>query len=336
MPKQIINSVKLGLFVLAGLVFLVILLYMIGKNRNLFGNTYVLKTRFENVQGLVAGNNIRFSGIQAGTVKDIEIVNDTVIEVTMSIETKMKNVIRKNALAYVGTEGVVGNKVVNIIPGGKPLSFAEEGDMLASKKTFDTDDMLQTLSHTNNDIAVIAAQLKITIQNINNSTGLWTLLNDNTIPADLKSSFANVRMATWKAAKMMDSLQSIVMYVKNGNGSIGEILTDTSIAKNMQQAIVSIKSAGEHADSVTNELYAIVDGIKNDVNNGNGTINALLKDSTIVDKINASLSNVQKGTDGFNQSMEALKHNFLLRGYFRKLERRQEKETKTNLSAISN
>ncbi len=336
MPKQIINSVKLGLFVLAGLVFLVVLLYMIGKNRNLFGNTYMLKTRFENVQGLVAGNNIRFSGIQAGTVKDIEILNDTVIEVTMSIERKMKNVIRKNAITYVGTEGVVGNKVVNIVPGGKPVSFAEEGDLLFSKKTFDTDDMLQTLSHTNNDIAIIAAELKTTIRNINNSSMLWNLLNDNSIPANLKSSFANVRMASVKAVKMMDSLQSIVMYVKSGNGSIGEILTDTSISKNMQQAIVSIKSAGQQADSVANELNTIVAGIKNDVNNGSGTIHALLKDSMIVQKINESLVNIQKGTDGFNQSMEALKHNFLLRGYFRKLEKRQEKEKKNNVSAINN
>lgn len=328
MPKQIINSVKLGLFVLAGLVFLVVLLYMIGRNRNLFGNTYMLKTRFENVQGLVAGNNIRFSGIQSGSVKDIEILNDTVIEVTMSIARKMKNVIRKNAVTYVGTEGVVGNKVVNIVPGGKAVSFAEEGDLLASKKTFDTDDMLQTLSHTNNDIAIVAAELKTTIQNINSSSMLWALLNDNTIPADIKSSFANVRMATWRAAKMMDSLQSIVMYVKNGNGSIGEILTDTSISKNMQQAIVSIRSAAQQADSVTSELNTIVAGIKNDVNNGSGTVNALLKDSLITRKINESLSNIQKGTDGFNQSMEALKHNFLLRGYFRKLEKRQERKEK--------
>src|SRR5665647_546677 len=116
MAKRIINNVKLGSFVLAGLICLVLLLYMIGKNRNLFGNNYVLKTRFENVQGLIAGNNVRFSGIQAGTVKSIKILNDTVIEVTMIIEKKMQSIIRKNAITSIGTEGVVGNKVVNIVP----------------------------------------------------------------------------------------------------------------------------------------------------------------------------------------------------------------------------
>ena len=88
MAKHGINNVKLGAFALAGLLFLVLLLYMIGKNRSLFGATYILKARFENVQGLVPGNNVRFSGIEAGTVKRIKILNDTTIEVTMAIEKK--------------------------------------------------------------------------------------------------------------------------------------------------------------------------------------------------------------------------------------------------------
>ncbi len=79
MAKRVVNNVKLGIFVLGGLLFLVFLLYMIGKNRNMFGNTYVLKARFENVSGLVAGNNVRFSGIQAGTVKKVKILNDTTL-----------------------------------------------------------------------------------------------------------------------------------------------------------------------------------------------------------------------------------------------------------------
>ena len=140
MANRIVNNVKLGIFVLAGMLFLVFLLYMIGKNRNMFGNTYVLKARFENVQGLVAGNNVRFSGIQAGTVKRVKILNDTTIEVTMIIETKMKPIIRKNAIVSIGTDGLVGNKVVNIIPSKEPSPLAVEEDVLASKKAVNTDE----------------------------------------------------------------------------------------------------------------------------------------------------------------------------------------------------
>jgi phospholipid/cholesterol/gamma-HCH transport system substrate-binding protein len=328
MAKRIVNNVKLGLFVLAGLIFLVLLLYMIGKNQNLFGNTYTLKANFENIQGLVAGNNVRFAGIQVGTVKKIKILNDTVIEVSMLIDTKMKNIIHKNAITSIGTDGLVGNKVVNIIPSRNPGPFAQEGDLLLSKKAIATDEMLQTLYKTNIDVAVIATELKATIQRINSSSALWELLNDKTIPENLRNSVANIRTATGKAGSMAENLNNIVMDVKKGKGSLGAVLKDTAIAKNLNEAILKIKSVGEEAGSLADEINSLVSGIKRDVNNGKGPVNALLNDSSIMIKLNSSLDNIQKGTDGFNQSMEALKHNFLLRGYFRKQEKKKLKEDK--------
>jgi len=322
MAKRSVNNIKLGAFVLGGLLFLVLLLYMIGKNRDLFGKTYVLKARFENIQGLVSGNNIRFSGIRAGTVKRVKILNDTVIEVTMLIETKMKNIIRKNAIVSIGTDGLVGNKVVNIIPSRQPAPWAEEGDFLISKKAVDTEDMLQTLSKTNNDVAVIASELKSTVQRINSSSALWEILNDKSLPQDLRMAVANIRSATGKAGNMVDNLNSIITDVKNGKGSAGALLTDTSFAQNLNEAVLKIKSVGENADKLAAEISKVVAGINKDLNNGRGTANALLKDSMMVVKLNASLDNIQKGTDGFNQNMEALKHNILFRGYFRKLEKK--------------
>ena len=330
MAKRVIGNVKLGAFVLGGLLFLVLLLYMIGKNRNLFGSTYILKARFENVNGLVAGNNVRFSGIQAGTVKRVKILTDTVIEVTMIIDTKMESIIRKNAIVSIGTDGLVGNKVVNIVPGGQPAPLAVEGDILASKKSVNTDEMLQTLYKTNNDIAAIAGNLKTTVQQINRSSALWDLLNDKSIPQELRISLANIRHATGKAGNMADNLHAIVMDVKNGKGSIGAILTDTSFAQNLNNAIVKIKDVGKEADSLANELNKMVAGIQQDINNGKGTVNALLKDSAMVIKLNASLDNIQKGTDGFNQNMEALKHSSLLRGYFRRQEKQERKAEAKN------
>jgi phospholipid/cholesterol/gamma-HCH transport system substrate-binding protein len=98
MAKKIINRVKLGVFVLAGLTFLIFLLYMIGKNRHLFGPAFIVKARFQNVQGLVPGNNVLFSGIEVGTVKKIDILSDTLIEVVMLIDDKMKKIIRNNSM----------------------------------------------------------------------------------------------------------------------------------------------------------------------------------------------------------------------------------------------
>ncbi|HEY5369784.1 MAG TPA: hypothetical protein VIJ75_12420 [Hanamia sp.] len=125
---------------------------------------------------------------------------------------------------------------------------------------------------------------------------------------------------------MADNLDAIVADVKDGKGSAGAILKDTSFAKNLNEAILKIASAGNKADSIATEINEVVTQIRNDLNNGKGTVNALFKDSAMAMKLNASLDNIQKGTDGFNYSMEALKHNFLLRGYFKKLERKKAKE----------
>lgn len=330
MTKRTLNNVKLGFFVMAALVFLVILLYMIGKNRNLFGNNYQLNVRFENIQGLVVGNNVRFAGIQAGTVKKIAILNDTVVEVSLIIEKKMQTIIRKNAIASISTDGLVGNRVVNIVPSRKPgaMAFATDGDYLIAKKAVSTDEMLQTLYNTNNDVAVIAADLKKTVQHINNSTALWGLLNDYSIPAGLRASVENIRLATGKAGEMVSNLDAIVKDIKEGKGSLGVILRDTAIAGNLNDAAFKIKMVAEQADAIAVEMNTILVGIKQDINIGKGTVHALLKDSGIVIKLNTSLENIQQGTDRFNESMEALKHNFLLRGYFRKLAKQKRTENK--------
>lgn len=322
MAKGIINNVRLGAFVLGGLLFLVLLLYMIGKNEHLFGATYILKARFADALGLVEGNNVRFSGINVGTIKEIKIKDDAEIEITMVIDEKMLPVIRKNAIVSIGTEGLVGNKVINITPAEEPAPLAAEGDILATKKTVDTDDILEKLYHTNNDVAIIAAELKTTVQRIN-SSALWSLMEDKNIPTDLKISIANIHAATGNAADLADNLNSIIKDVKKGKGSVGMLLQDTSFAVNIGQAISKIKSTSETADSLANELNKMAAAIHKSITSGDGTVHALLNDSAIVKKLNISLDNIQKGTDGFNQNMEALKHNFRLRGYFRKQEKQK-------------
>lgn len=323
MEKKPMNTVKLGLFVIAGLFFLVFLLYMIGSNSNLFGSNYILKTRFENVQGLKAGNNVRFAGIEVGTVKKLNILSDTVIEVEMILDEKMKDVIRKNAVVAIGTDGLVGNKVVNILASKFPADLASEGDVLASRKPIDTDDMLRVLYKTNTDIAIVVDNLKTTVARINNSTALWSLLNDNSLPADIKKSAENIRLATAKANTMVNDLSTVVSDVKSGKGSLGAILTDTSFAVHLNEAIGKINLVGDEAMQLSEQIASVVAGLKTDINSGKGPIHSVLKDSVMAATINQSLINIQNGTDGFNANMEALKHSFLFRGYFRKLEKKR-------------
>lgn len=323
MAKKITNNVKLGVFVLAGLVIMIFALYMIGKDTNMFGSNYTLKVRFENVHGLTSGNNVRYAGIQVGTVKKVMILSDTLIEVSMLIDTKMEKYIHKTAIVSMSTDGLMGNRILNITPAKDGSALAEDGDLLITKKSVSTDDMMETLDKTNRNIADVSEGLKIMVSRINNSSALWKLLDETTLPDNLRASAVSIRQATARADNMVNDLHSIINDVKNGKGSLGAILTDTSIAQNLNQAMVKIQQVGDHADELANELTKLAEGLKQDINSGKGPAHAILKDSALVTKLNNSISNIEKGTAAFNQNMEALKHNFLLRGYFKKLEKKQ-------------
>jgi len=331
MTNRAINNVKLGAFTLAGLLFLVLLLYMIGKNQNMFGENYLLRARFNNVQGLITGNNVRYAGIETGTVKEILILNDTTIEVTMIVERKMQSIIRKNATVSVGTEGFVGKKVVNITPGQGQAPLAEEGDILFARKTLSTDEMLETLSQTNRDISEIAAGLKQTVQRINNSNQLWALLNDPGIPADVRQAASAVRTASVRAAQFTGELQLMAADIRQGKGTAGILLKDSAIALHLDEAILRIRSAGAQTDSLIAALRLTAKGIQREIDSSRGVAQALVRDTAWAGKVSGILDNIRAGTDGFNQNMEALKHNFLFRGYFKKLERERQRAEKERL-----
>lgn len=330
MAKHTINNIKLGIFVTVGLLLLILALYMIGKNANLFGRNFQLKAQFVNVQGLTAGNNVRYAGIQVGTVKKVKIISDTLIEVTMLIEDKMKAFIHKNDIVSISTDGLMGNKLVNIIPARDSAALVQDDDILPVKQGANTEAMLETLDKTNNNIARISEELQLTVQRINSSKVLWDILDDATLSPNLKNSLINVRKATGSASDLVADIHSILSDIKNGKGTLGAVLTDTAIAYNLREAIVKIQTVSDNANELAVELAAITQNLKEDINNGKGTVNALLKDSSLTLKLNNSLSNIEQGTASFNQSMEALKHNFLLRGYFRKQEKQRKKEAVAN------
>ena len=117
MKKEQSTYIKLGLFVVAGSIILMVGAYMLGNQPNMFSSTFEITTRFKNVNGLQEGNNVRFSGIQVGTVSKIVMENDTSVRVHMIIEDDVRQHLRRNAIAMVGSDGLVGSMLINIVPG---------------------------------------------------------------------------------------------------------------------------------------------------------------------------------------------------------------------------
>lgn len=318
-----INNIKLGTFVLAGTLLLSVLLFMLGRDSNIFGRNYELRARFDNIHGLMKGNNVRYAGIQVGTVKSIKILNDTTIEVRMLIDRGMLGIIKENAIVSVGTEGLVGDRIVNITSSKTAGLPAAEGTILRAKTTTDTDQMLETLAKTNDDISTVSAALKTTIFKVNNSAAFWNLLHDSALAYNMRASAQNIRSATAKTVLVAQMADSLMADIRRGKGAAGMILKDTTFSKNLASAMLGIKTAANTADSLTARINQLAGHFENAARNDKGLVNALLQDSALASKVEQSITNIEKGTAGFNQIIDALKQNFLVRGYFKKIENRR-------------
>ncbi len=321
MAKEAINNVKLGLFISSGLAVLIISLYLIGKNQSFFGSYFHARARFKNINGLMTGNNVRFAGIQAGTVSKIQVINDTTIEVELLIDKKMKPFIHANAFAAIGNDGLMGNKVINLTPNAIPAKEVEEGALLAIKRSPETDDMMQTFSNTNQNVLAISQSLINTLNRLNESKAFWNILNDTSIPFNLSQSMVNIKASTIRINELSLSLNSLVKDLHDGKGAAGLLLEDKATANNVRSAIENLTTASKESLNAISKIDSLVAQVQQDAAHGHGTVHTLLRDSVMANRLSNSMLNIEKGTAAFNQDMEALQHNFLTRKYFKKQEK---------------
>ncbi len=323
MAKTKYNLFRLGLFVMAGLAVLVVLLYVIGKNQNLFGNTFTIKAQFSNVHGLRQGNNIRYGGIDIGTVKSIQILNDTTIEAVLLIQSHTRKFIHKNAVLTISTDGLMGNKLVNIEPAPGESALVEEGDTLYSLKAADTDEMLQVLSKTNQDVALIASGLKETVQRLNQPNTLWSLMEDPTLPQEVKISLRSIRQSSQNIQRMTVDLQQVIAGLSEGKGTVATLLNDTTLMPELKEVVHNLKATGIKVESISTQASQLINDLQQQVATGKGPLPALLKDERMSLQLGRILEQVHEASQNLNQNMEALQHSFLLRGYFKKLEKQK-------------
>lgn len=229
MNKDTKSNWKLGMFVTGGLILFILIVYFIGKQQNLFGSTFYLKSKFKTVSGLKVGNNVRFSGINVGTVNEIELVNDTTVVVVLVLQEEVQKFIKTDAIASIGSDGLVGDKVLTISPGSASNKMIKDNAFIQSKSPLEMEDLMK-----------------------------------------------------------------------------------------------SVKKSADNAEVITAELAQFT----YNMNHGNGTLNKLMNDKEFAKKLDATMSNLQSGTKGLSENMEAAKHNILLRGYFNKKKKEEEKELK--------
>lgn len=194
-------KVRLGLFVAGGLALFVLAIFIIGKQKNLFNPVFKLTTTFYNVSGLQVGNNIRFSGIIVGTVDNIGIINDSTVKVTMLVKKEVRQFIKSDSKVAVGSEGLIGDRLLIISQGSFDSPLAREGEQLESVEPVETD--------------AIMLSLKVTAEN---------------------------------AAIITQELAEIMTKINEGDGTLGRLIQDTTIARNIDQTIINLKKSSKGLD----------------------------------------------------------------------------------------
>ena len=249
MKKESGFTWKLGMFVIIGLALFIGTIYFVGKQKNLFGNTFHLKVQFKTVSGLKEGNNVRFSGINIGTVDAIELITDSSVLVDLIIKKAVQKFIKTDAIASIGSDGLMGDKVLTISPG------------IGSTETVGNNALINSKSAV--EMADIMAGLKTSVDNAGIITG---------------------------------QLAQVSYKINNGNGVLSKLISDDGFSNSIKGTLTNLQASTDQFAHFT----------------------ANLNKGALSGKLDSTMSNLQAGTKGLSDNMDAVKHSFLLRGYFKK------------------
>ena len=194
-------KVRLGLFITGGLLIFIVAVFIIGRQKNLFVPVYTLTTTFYNVSGLQVGNNIRFSGINVGTVDNIKIINDSTVQVDMLIQKNVQKFIKSDCEAAIGSAGLIGDRILIITQGSFGATPATDGQQITSKEPVEPDAIMASLQVTADNAAIVSLQLAGIMTKVNSGSGtLGRFIQDSTIAENINQTIVNLK----KSSKGLD------------------------------------------------------------------------------------------------------------------------------------
>jgi phospholipid/cholesterol/gamma-HCH transport system substrate-binding protein len=251
-------------------------------------------------------------------VEAVQLISDSTVRIDMRIREEKRSFIRKDAVASIASDGLMGDKIINIVSGKEKRPVVENHDVIRSTNPMNMDAMIKTLTETNDNISVITANLRQLTTEMNASKGvLYALIKDTLMLKDLQQSFRNIEQATAQLNSVGGNLQQVMSDVRRGRNSVGAVLQDTGLAQNLSHSIQQIKATSDQLLSASNQLSAAA--VK--INSGHGTVNKMLSDSVMAADVEQSIKNIRQATITLKEDLEALQHSSLLKGYFKKQEK---------------
>lgn len=325
-------SAKVGLFVVIGIAILAAGILTLGTMRKSFITRIDANATFISVNGLTKGNNVWFSGVKVGTVREITFTPDSKVRVVFSIEAESQKFIKKDAMVRVSSDGLIGNPIILISGGSPSVPMIENGHEFRIEKEESTQEMMKTLQANNKNILSITEDLKSLVADIRAGQGsIGKLMKDEAMYANLTKSLATVEAATRDLKQGASGLATLTNKLNAEGNFVNSIATDKEIYPSIKTTISTLQTTSDNLKQTSLAAKQMVDNLEQTsktinkmTTNTTSPVGVLLHDEKTANDIKETISNLESSSEKLNQNMEALKHNIFFRRYFKKQAKEQE------------
>jgi phospholipid/cholesterol/gamma-HCH transport system substrate-binding protein len=243
MDKRVANNLIVGIIVAVGFFGFVFILFNIGGGMGVLTSQYTLLGKFKDVKGVHAGSEISLAGLRIGVVKSITVSKDDSKElvVELGLSKSHKDRIRKDSVALIRTQGVLGDKYVEITIGSNSEPILESGAYIATEEPEDLftkgGSLVQDISKQFNE----GGELKEVLKNLN-----ILVKNLNTLTSDVKTHKGLLNAAIYgnagpKLDNSMGSLEQIMKKIEKGDGTLGSLINDPTVYEDLKALLGGAK-----------------------------------------------------------------------------------------------
>lgn len=322
--NQNTKSVILGIFIIVALIIFSLGLFILGGQRRTFGKTIDVKSVFTNVGGLKRGANILFGGVKVGLVKSISLQPGNKVLVEMQIEDDAQKFIPKNAVVILGSDGMIGSKVLQINGGNLQAGYIQDGNTLQSGQGSSMEDMFALLQANGDNLLQVTGDLKQISRKVLNGEGsVGKLINDPALANNVQALVNKLHVSADNAQTLTKDISAFTAKLGNPGTMTYNVVNDTVIFSRLRSTSRQFDAMAKDAQVIVNKL----DNTADKLNDTNKPAGMMLNDTETANDLKKVINNLETGTQKLNETLEALRHNFLLRGSFRKMEREKLKDS---------
>lgn len=314
------RAVTVGIFIALGIAILVLGIFTLGGQQKSFERNFHISAVFDDVAGLKKGNNVWFSGVKVGTVSSIKFTGESKVDVVMAIDQNVQSYIHRNTGVKISSDGLIGNKII-VIDGGSPQApIIADGDVVQADKLLSTDDIMKTLQKNNDNLLVITNDFKNITGNIVKGKGLvGALMTDSVMALKFRGIVNNLNATTASTQKMAMELNKFSDKLNTKGGLTDKMLTDTSVFNQLKASVAQLKKAANSAGALSENLNRA----SNKLNSTDNVLGVLLNDPKGAAQVQNTLNYLNQSSVKLNDDLEAVQHNFLLKGFFKDKAKKQ-------------